>query len=1116
MRLKPGQSEPPPSWPDFLSGSAPFCALKEALLRGGQTPVRGARGSSTAVLAGLLAAQTGRDLLLVVAHLDEADEVMEDWAALQALGFALDAARFPAMEVLPGETTVNTELLTERIEVAGRVAARRRSAAPTLIVAPVQALMQPVPRPERVEAISIQLSKGTTLFLQGLARQLEEASFRRVPAIGEPGDYALRGGVLDVYPHAALLVAADGAPVEAGPLRLDFFGDELENILLLDPDSLVPRAGTPPLASVRLLLKSAEELAKDDGGVALADLLPADTAVVLHERMELLEQARGYFERLSNPIGIVSPRTLFEKLGKRTQLEFNQYSAAGKRKDELVLPLVPLPTFPTDLAEACKELAALAQTHAVIVLTRQPEDAKRLEELMGSFAPEVSGQYGVAQGALHRGFVWQEGSKPLLLLPYHELIHRYEIKRKLRRIQTPQQVSTGLPGDAFLDLSPGDIVVHADHGLARFAGLRTLKRDGKNAEYLTLQFADEVVLHVPMAESDLLQKYIGGFGGKPPALSVLGGQSWKKKKEDVAGAVKLMAAELLRVQAARQAAPETAFPPDTPWVKAFESAFPFEETEDQLAAIGAVKRDMESAKPMDRLLCGDVGFGKTEVAIRAAFKCAEAGKQVAVLVPTTVLAEQHGHSFRSRFAGYPFRVESLSRFKTGREQLDVLDDLAQGKVDVIIGTHRLLSQDVAFKDLGLVVIDEEQKFGVEHKNRLLSLRLSADVLSMSATPIPRTLHMSMVGLRDISSLTTAPQDRRAVLTEVIPWSNEAIRSAITRELSREGQAFFVHNRVHDIYEVADRIRALVPGARVVVGHGQMGAHEMEQVMLAFTRHEADVLVATTIIESGIDIPRANTIIIDRADLYGLAQLHQLRGRVGRWKHRAYCYLLLPEHHGLSDIAAKRLKAIENYSMLGAGFKIAMQDLEIRGAGNLLGKEQSGHIAAVGYEMYCILLERETRKLRGEKIVDAHKTRLELPLAEGAVPKTWIPSDRHRLAAYRRLMRAANLPELAAVMKELQEAWGQAPQEANLLVAAAELRLSAAGFGIVKILLAKPDLVFTLETGALAKAQVLFDGLPGRMTAADPTTIHWRPPEKFLADEITLAAVLRKVVVKPAA
>jgi len=384
---------------------------------------------------------------------------------------------------------------------------------------------------------------------------------------------------------------------------------------------------------------------------------------------------------------------------------------------------------------------------------------------------------------------------------------------------------------------------------------------------------------------------------------------------------------------------------------------------------------------------------------------------------------------------------------------------------------------------------------------------------MSATPIPRTLHMSMVGLRDISSLTTPPVDRRAVLTEVIPWSNETVQRAITRELSREGQVFFVHNRVHDIYEVAAKIRALVPGARVVVGHGQMGAHEMEEVMLAFTRHEADVLVATTIIESGIDIPRANTIIIDDAANYGLAQLHQLRGRVGRWKHRAYCYLLLPEHHSLSDIASKRLKAIENYSMLGAGFKIAMQDLEIRGAGNLLGKEQSGHIAAVGYEMFCMLLERETRRLRGEKIVDAHRTKLDLSLPEGAIPKAWIPSDRHRLAAYRRLTRAANLQELDATMAELREAWGAEPKDAKTFAAAAELRLSASGLGITKITLQKPDLVFALEAGALPKAQVLFEGAPGRISVIDATTIYWRPPEKFLADDETLAAVLRKVVVR---
>lgn len=1139
--MPPPPPQPYPAWLDRLAQAPEVHALAAALSAGGHSVARGARGSSTAVLSALLAAATGRPLLLVVAHLDEADEVMEDWAALQGAGMALDCLRFPAMEILPGETSVSGELLTERIAVAEKVdaaarrvedATRRGTASAFLIVAPVQALMQPVPRSEQIEAASIGFAKGSRLSPQDLSLRLEGAQFQRVPAIENPGDYALRGGILDIFPHAALLVGGDGAPVGCGPLRLDFFGDELEAIFPLNPESLTPCG--PSLSAVRLLLQSAEDLAKDSGGASLTTLLPERFAILMQERMELLEQARGYFERLSSPIGIVPPRTLFDQLDKRDGVEFNQYSSPGKRGERFQLPLSPLPTFSSDFGAACKELEALAQTHAVTVLCAQEAEAKRLAEMAEAFAPDLKEKYAVAMHGLHRGFVWQQGGAdtpvregkaeksnadksvraplPQLFVPYHEIVHRYEVKRKLRRVQAPQ-VATGLPGDAFLDLSPGDIVVHADHGLARFTGLRQLKRDGKATEYLTLEFADEATLHVPMSESDLLQKYIGGFSGAP-RLSQLGGERWKKQKADVSDAVKVMASELLRVQAARGASPGTAFPADTPWMHAFESAFPFEETEDQLASIGAVKRDMEGTKPMDRLLCGDVGFGKTEVAIRAAFKCADAGKQAAVLVPTTVLAEQHGNSFRQRFAGYPFRVESLSRFKTAREQDDILDAVRMGKVDVVIGTHRLLSKDVEFKDLGLVVIDEEQKFGVEHKQKLLSLRLAADVLSMSATPIPRTLHMGMVGLRDISSLTTAPQDRRPVLTEVVPWNQETVQRAIVRELAREGQVFFVHNRVHDIHDVANRLRAMVPGARVMVGHGQMGASEMEEVMLAFTRHEADILVATTIIESGIDIPRANTIIIDRADMYGLAQLHQLRGRVGRWKHRAYCYLLLPEHHGLSDIAAKRLKAIENYSMLGAGFKIAMQDLEIRGAGNLLGKEQSGHIAAVGYEMYCFLLERETRKLRGEKVTDIHRCKLELPLAEGALPKTWIPSDRHRLAAYRRLIRAGNLKELDAVMAELAQAWGEAPKDARAFLARCELRLTAAGHGIAKIVLTKPDLVFTLEPGTLAKAQILFEGAPGRITPVDGQTLHWRPPEKFLGDDETLAAVLRKVMVRP--
>jgi transcription-repair coupling factor (superfamily II helicase) len=463
-----------------------------------------------------------------------------------------------------------------------------------------------------------------------------------------------------------------------------------------------------------------------------------------------------------------------------------------------------------------------------------------------------------------------------------------------------KKVIASRPVDSFLDLQQGDYVVHVAHGIAKFTGVQQISKDGKSEEYLTLRFADSASLHVPAARINLIQKYVGGFSGHPQ-LSRLGGNAWEKQKEKVSEAVMDMAAELLNIQAARNAELGTSFPPDTEWQKEFEAEFPYEPTPDQITGAEEIKADMQRRRPMDRLLCGDVGYGKTELAMRAAFKAVENGRQVAVLVPTTVLAEQHYRSFRERMVNYPFEIESISRFKTTKEQRQIVTRAAAGEVDVLIGTHRLLSKDIKFADLGLVVVDEEQRFGVTHKERLKQMRSTVDVLTMSATPIPRTLHMSMLGLRDISSLTTAPQDRRSVVTEVIPFDRQRVQQAILREIMRGGQIYFVHNRVYSITEMADEIQRLVPEARILIGHGQMGDGEMEDAMLRFIRHEADVLVCTTIIESGLDIPNANTIIINNADRFGLSELHQLRGRVGRWKHRAYCYLLLPADRQRLDV-----------------------------------------------------------------------------------------------------------------------------------------------------------------------------------------------------------------------
>ncbi|MGP1310683.1 MAG: transcription-repair coupling factor, partial [Phycisphaerales bacterium] len=647
-----------------------------------------------------------------------------------------------------------------------------------------------------------------------------------------------------------------------------------------------------------------------------------------------------------------------------------------------------------------------------------------------------------------------------------------------------------------------------------------------------LEFAGRAKIHVPATQIEQVQKYVGGHGGAPP-LSTIGGTRWKNQKEKANEAVRDLAAEMLRVQAARESMPGITYPADTAWQTEFEAEFPYDETEDQLIALTQIKKDMTAHRPMDRLLCGDVGYGKTELAIRAAFKAAEYGKQVAVLVPTTVLAEQHGRTFSERFAEYPFKIEVLSRLRGAKEQNAALAALRKGQVDIVIGTHRLLSKDVRFADLGLVVIDEEQRFGVEHKQRLLSLRMTVDVLTLSATPIPRTLHMALLGIRDISSLTTPPVDRRAVVTEVIPYNEKRIKQVIARELNREGQVFFVHNRVHNIHRVADDVQKLAPSARVVVGHGQMPPHELESVMMKFITRQADILVSTTIIESGIDIPTANTMIINDADRFGLAELHQLRGRVGRSKHRGYCYLLLPADRPTTDKSAKRLRAIEEYSMLGAGFKIAMRDLEIRGAGNILGPEQSGHIAAVGYDMYCRLLETAVRELRNEPTRDPAEVTVEIGLT-GALPKAYIASDSRRMEAYRRIARARDLDELARVEQDLKDAYGDLPQVAQRLVDLAQVRIGAFERGALSVALVEQDVVFRTHDpaplvaaleGAKGTVRVVRPiappqkaskpaasrGVPGAKPA-DPgpqvVEVFYRPPPNFL-EGTTLLTVLRR-------
>ncbi len=1136
----------------------------------GPVYAEGLWGSFAPMLAGRAAAVLKRPLLYVTAHLEEADDVRDDLE----LFLQGPVEVFGAWEALPGEGAAKDEIAAERIRLcsslresgrrtsgagagsavgrtaAGRPASGRSPRTPRArgvrpkparaphasdkqdlrspieqgpaggapaIVAPIQALMQPVPSFAALESNSLVLTAGEDRDPRTIADWLVEQGFSRLDLVESPGDFALRGGILDIYPFGHI-----------DPIRVEFFGNTLESIRQFDVSTQRSMRELPGIriASPKPLFVNAEA-ATDERTTSFLSYLPADTLVAFDEPIEIQELGRTFLDRLGRPVGMFPVEAVFRRANDLTPLHLVRFGGAGGSADTFRFDVQSVQRFEAKATEAVAELCRLAREQEVIVYCDNAGEQQRLRELIAAHAAGASaadsaagarqaGEPAECRGAvqpadsvprihleiglLHRGFFWATAG--VVVVGDHEIFHRYQQRRRIRRTHAAR------PIESWLDLNPGDLVVHIVHGIARFRGMKTQRKGDsqKMDEYLTLEFADQAVLHVPASQIDLVQKYIGAGHARPP-LSKLGGTRWKNTKQRVEEAVSDLAGELLKIQALRQSQPGIAYPADTDWQREFEEAFLYTETEDQLTVLKDIKADMSRERPMDRLLCGDVGYGKTELAMRAAFKAAEYGKQVAVLVPTTVLAEQHYQTFRERMADYPFAIESLSRFRTKREQDAIVARAKKGQVDILIGTHRLLSKDIGFADLGLVVIDEEQRFGVENKERLKRFRETVDVLTLTATPIPRTLHMAMLGIRDISSLATPPMDRRSIVTQVRLYERQLIHDAIVRELNRDGQVYFVHNFVHDIQTMADEIQQIVPEARIVVGHGQMHEHELEHAMLRFVRHEADVLVCTNIIESGLDIPTANTIFINRADRFGLADLHQLRGRVGRYKHRAYCYLLLPPDKPLTDTAAKRLKAIEEYSELGAGFRIAMRDLEIRGAGNILGPEQSGHIADVGYELYCQLLEQAVRRLRNEPVQPFRPVHLELEITSH-LPTSYIPSDRQRMEVYRRLVACRTLEDVEQLERDLKDAYGPYPPTVASLLQQAEIRILAQPYKITSIVQRRPDLVFTVEELGLVRR--LFEGGPGSPRVPDANTVHLRLPEAYF-EPTTLLPVLRRLL-----
>lgn len=900
-----------------------------------------------------------------------------------------------------------------------------------ILVTSVGALMQAIPSPAQLSQARRKLQVDDDLDIDEFTGWLAQHGMHVVSAVEKPGEFSRRGGIIDVFP-----------PNADRPVRVELFDTLVDSIRQFEPTS---QRSTDKLQQVELLIASPEV----DGTTCMLDCLPPETLTFLVDPEAAQAEGVRHQEFGKSVIATLPWDDVRQRMARTCLGSLEEVALDSEESDRHRLPVQPLEKFEGDLGDLKVHIDRLAESYEIFMVTPVEGELDRLNEILADTKARARDQVRLVVGDCRQGF--RDDTNRVAVVSCDEVFHRGE----LRRTRTRGTLSKAI--DSFLDLQDGDLVVHLAHGIGRFRGLSLLNKDGVEQEHLCVEFHGGTRIYVPATKMDLVQRYVGGTR-RSPQLARVGGKSWIKQKEAAEEAIRDMASDMLQMQAQRTSLPGIRFAGDTSWQVEFEQSFPYQETDDQLVAIQSIKQDMQSGQPMDRLLCGDVGFGKTEVAMRAAFKAVENGYQVGVMVPTTVLAEQHYQTMRRRMASFPLEIGKLSRFCTRKEQKQTLEGLKTGRIDICVGTHRLASKDVQFHNLGLLIIDEEQKFGVQVKERLKAMRASVDVLTLSATPIPRTLHMSLVGVRNISNLETAPVDRIAVETRLTRFSAELFRDAILRELNRGGQAYFVHNRINDIYTLRDRLESIVPEARFVVGHGQMEEGELEQVMTDFVAGRYDVLIATTIVESGLDIPNANTIFIDEANRYGLADLHQLRGRVGRYKHKAYCYLLIDHNTRLKATASKRLQAIEHFSELGAGFNIAMRDLEIRGAGNLLGTEQSGHIAAIGYELYCQLLERAVRQLKKEPQPISIDVDIQLP-GRGFLPDDYLEDRRQKIDFYRRLTRIERYDQIDELKEELIDRFGPIPEPTEDLFKRIELKLDAAVWEITAIRANKQFVVF---------------------------------------------------------
>jgi transcription-repair coupling factor (superfamily II helicase) len=1088
-------------------------ALTRALERSDrfQQTIREIRGGSGAALSvadaakpfvtAALHAQLDIPICLVAARPSQARRYVDDLKAWHPRPDAV--IHFTVPDALPYEHLAYDADLT-----SSRMQALRALTAPhpaPLVVLAARSALDCLMDPDQFRGASRELKPGTVISPSRLMEEWLELGYEPSPVVDGPGQFSRRGGIVDVFPPGQ------------SPCRIEFWGDEIESMRFFDPES--QRSGET-LTSLSVLP------ANERGGEAsILDYLPGDGLVILDEphqietaTHELEQQAEHLHAELlfRNEWRDSDPqpyRPWKEVLGR---IDAARCLALVHDPDKETVEFIHPGSFAGRHRALVAEARSLREAgHQIVIVSQQ---SARLAEVLNEAglttaqvddvadpSPAADAPIPLIHGSLQDG--WRSDELRVTVFTDRELFGWAKEHRQLRRASRTSR-------EAFLsDLEPGTMVVHIDHGIGRYLGLARLtapgaqtSADGENdgREFLLLQFADSDRLYVPVDQADRVSRYIGG-GEQQPHLTRLGSGEWARSKQRVQRAVRLIAQDLIELYAAREVSPGHGYPADSVWQSELEASFPYVETPDQVTAIAEVKRDMEQPRPMDRLLVGDVGYGKTEVALRAAFKAVMDGRQVAVLVPTTVLAQQHYSTFKERLEPFPVRVESLSRFRTEKEQRQVVTDLTEGSVDIVIGTHRLVQKDVKFKDLGLVIIDEEQRFGVTHKERLKQLRREVDVLTLTATPIPRTLHMALVGVRDLSSIETAPEARLPIRTYVLESDDSVIREAIIRELERGGQVYFVHNRVRTIATVANRLAELVPEARIGVGHGQMSEGALEQTMVQFAAGEYDVLVCTTIIESGLDIPNVNTMILDHAERFGLAQLYQLRGRIGRGGVRAYAYLLYPKDTQLTEIAEKRLRTIFEATELGAGYHIAMKDLEIRGAGNLLGAEQSGHIGAVGFDLYTRLLAESVEALRALQrgLPPPPRARprpsVDIPIP-AYIPHDYVSDAASRLNLYQRLAAVSNAEALAGIVGEVSDRFGPMPDSVVNLIFIVSLRMSAADAG-VRDIAATPDEIIVQLHDMINPIQrrVALDSAPNAKLGSNQVRLPRGKGQSWMAD-----------------